>query len=531
MKTTVIFIFIFILPLAIFSQEIAIDSLENRIQSLENKVSELAAWEEALNRVQDSNDKMFIGMRNILLVILAFLGIRDAVVFWRSKDIEKSARANIDQITRLIGSLDSLFTFIKDAEQIKADVKTIQGTLIDDENKAKEQKRTINENAIKIAQEITRDNYKSVYYSQVFRNFRNNLNKIVEEDPRLDEDLNANCFQVLALDLILQSLFEEALDVLKEGKKRANKYALQVPPEFIFPIANKTDEQKKSWHKKLSNILIYHEAIINYNLGRHEIAESLFRTALEFDPLDAKSMIYIPESKYLRTKYLGETNEFNTIIKDYSSLEKKLKLIDEESTKSWGESKKSILTLLYIRYGNCFYPTSHIDNKRSFKGKPFEDISKAGKYYELAYKHSPNSYIAKFSYAQALRRMAQIEFSSINLNKIKNKYEQLFREVFGIVQEKTGETIETKILIMMYYILVICSVEANLNPTQAKRYITKIYEKGVELPQIKGFRIFSPLTKNDLTFKELRAEIRQYSKSIESPPQLNELSDVEKENR
>ena len=87
-----------------------------------------------------------------------------------------------------------------------------------------------------------------------------------------------------------------------------------------------------------------------------------------------------------------------------------------------------------------------------------------------------------------------------------------YLEVFDIVKERIGATSETKIRIMLYYMLAICCKEIPLEKEEAKMYLMEIYKEGADLPS--QVRIFSPLTKNNLSYKALKEEVKQFEKEL-----------------
>jgi len=62
------------------------------------------------------------------------------------------------------------------------------------------------------------------------------------------------------------------------------------------------------------------------------------------------------------------------------------------------------------------------------------------------------------------------------------------------------------------YMLAICCKEIPLEKEEAKMYLMEIYKEGADLPS--QVRIFSPLTKNNLSYKALKEEVKQFEKEL-----------------
>lgn len=497
-------------PIIVPQKEVNVDSLLVKIDTLEGKV-------ESFQQRFNSFDRLLTFLGGIFAIIVSWLTIRDILAFRNSRSMEKAARESVQETTGLISTLKDSFQYQDEVTKLREEVKELEQQRNTERVNETKFRQDLNERAFEIANKITRDNYKSHYYSQIFRNFRNTLNKVVEEDPVADEELNPNCFQILALDLIIQDLFEEALEILDHGIQLSIRFAQEPPDNFelYYPNGVLRKDKSESWNQKLTNILYYHKAIIYYNLGQHsQQARQYFQMAIKYDENDINSKMYIPEGLYLEAKYNGKLNEHGNIVAGFKELEKEMVNISENVSSNWGKKKNIIQSLFYVRFGNIYLPTSMHNRPRSFNGKPScEDLGKAGWYYQYAMKLDPTSYLAMFSYAQALI-LASKSDGTLDEDKLakKNNAQSLFRKVFDLVQTKTGSTIEAKIQIMYFYILVICCVEGELEGEQEKRYLTKIFEKEMELPKHSNYRIFSPLTKNDLTYNELVSEIKNYIK-------------------
>ncbi len=424
-----------------------------------------------------------------------------------NRQLLDSTKQNIDQVTQLIESLDSMFKVVAKADEIEKSLTDLDREMRVQKEQQKEYTmellRELNTDAIEICGGMNRDNYMSLENQQRLRNFRNKLNARFTEIGKFENKLNANCFLILGLDFRIRNLFDEALENLEIAVRRAKLYSKQDGGPLMHPDPSKNEEEIRMWNKKLANIALFHKALILYNLGKHRDAENMFREALEYDPNDIQAMIYIPEGKYL-----GHYAGFEEIVKEFERLINLLE--DNRDFRGNRLSKDILLSQLYVRYGNCYFPGS--------THKPFakqENLKVAEEIYAQAYQQLPDSYLTKFSYAQALAEKTRRRIPEVERLEAEKLARQLFSEAYAIVKVKIGETTETKILLMLYYILLICCQELDLGSDKIARFISKIYEKGAELPSIEGYRIYSPLTKNDLTYEELKQEIQVFENSSE----------------
>ena len=120
-------------------------------------------------------------------------------------------------------------------------------------------------------------------------------------------------------------------------------------------------------------------------------------------------------------------------------------------------------------------------------------------YSSTNFKSSKLSFESSISEEPTLKnRDAEIEFAH-----------ELLRDVFRHVTVKLGETTEAKIAAMMNYILAIC-VKLGQTGENFREYISAVYIHAGKVKTINGFRFFSPLTKNDLTYEELIREVEKF---------------------
>jgi hypothetical protein len=410
------------------------------------------------------------------------------------QELLDSTKDNIKQTTALLSALEGMFKLKNTASELK--------TEIDDMKKAQEgakQKflQQMNREAMHLCAAMKRNDY--LDFGPKIREFCIQLNTGLQEYA-IDKRLNANCYLILGLDSVLRGLYRDALEPLEKAISDAAFYAKNGTDDSLrYP--NKNREEIKAWNKKLANISCYHAGIVRYNLAEYKDAESKFRDALVYDDRDIESMIYIPE-----TKFLGRLDTFENIIGDYKHIKDEIDGIKD--TSGWREAKGTLLSQFYVRYGNCYFPgCNHKDYQKNVNLKQAETL------YKKAYGADKDFYLAKFSYAQALSIKSDRDIPAPDKMNSKTWSNQLFLEVFEIVKERIAATSETKIRIMLYYMLAICCKQASIENEEAKIYLMEIYKEGANLPS--QVSIFSPLTKNNLSYQALKQEVKTFEKELQ----------------
>jgi tetratricopeptide (TPR) repeat protein len=250
------------------------------------------------------------------------------------------------------------------------------------------------------------------------------------------------------------------------------------------------------WLSKLQNVCCFHIAILIYNLGRYEEARSWFQSALTHDPLDYQSLTYIPE-----VMFLGGLSAFDKIRSEFEAAMKTVGTLSPDQEKSFSQSGKRLISLLYLKLGNCFLAKSPFEE---FQKR--HDLTRAEDNMRRAFEQDPSSTIAKFSLAQVLYERG----------KDRARYLTLFNEVFGEIRGAVAQITEAKILMMNYYILAICCALGEVPNEMPSLYTMRIYELVPNLPNPGELRIFSPRTKNDLRVPDFIKEVQEFENKFRS---------------
>lgn len=255
---------------------------------------------------------------------------------------------------------------------------------------------------------------------------------------------------------------------------------------------------------KQANIDLFHKAIVSYNLGDHKTAITAFREAIEYNPLDVQSMVYLPECYFLSRSY-----EFPDVIAVFEETERKIQTLPNDST--WRVPKNVHRSLLSVKLGNCYYPGCRHEPYRKYANLRLAEAA-----YKQALTLDENSYLAKFSYAQALILKSRRELPEVERVEARELGQRLFTDVFNALKVRVGEVTESKMQVTHYYTLAICCKEGRIQGTDPKQYVLRIYERGGQLPPHDTYRVFSPLSKNDLPYRELKHEVSEFEQQLTS---------------
>ena len=423
----------------------------------------------------------------------AFINKQEA----KNDELLASTRGNIDQITNLLSALEDIFKFRGQTENIQAQLNEIEERRKQQVEARGKVIEEINRDAIQICLGITRYNYDSFENMQKFREFSIKLNASIQ-DFRLDEkELNASCFFILGLDFHLRNLYDNALNNLDKAITKSKLFASDGADIALYP--DKTQDEIKKWNKKSANITLYYYAVLKYNLGDYEAAVKYLRNALDYDERDVKSMTYIPEAMFLG--HLEK--DFEKIVEEFDKTIFKIEGIKD--TSGWKEEKNSILSQLYIAYGNCYFAKSTKEDYYKYRS-----LKKAIEKYEKAYELDTESFISRFSYAQALRARNK----KTPNDQDRELFQDLFRKVFTQVKDIIAENREAKTLAMLYYVLVICCQEAQIQGENPKMYLMEIRKQVPYLPVKEKIKIFSPKTKIDLSCSDFIKEVEEYEGTL-----------------
>lgn len=415
---------------------------------------------------------------------------------------------NIKAVTDLIRSLDEIFKISNSAKELERKTKILEEEALKIQSKQEKERKNILNEAREIYNEIDRDSYKKLYYENKLSKFSSSFLSLLQEGEE-NELNNPFCFFLVGLHFNLQVMFNDSLSYFE-----------------------KTIKVIQSSREEYSDLLFdcyYHKAIIYYNFGFYDKAFESFKKCTELNGKDLLMWTYLPEAMhfiYLR-KVDTYKAEFGSNIPSDKELELKEdeervknefirieKVLRDKSDDLNSSKARRIIALLNIKFGNFYFrpfKDSLVKNK-FYK----ERLSNAEGQYKNAVSIDDKFYLSKLS-------LRQVEFiklkMGLNLSDLdKKNMQDDVMEVYRTIRKKVGDTTETKIVIMYYYILAICEKMLKiLDPHfAAQDFIDEIYELKKQIPNpleveetSQEIRIYSPYSKQDLTFDEIISELEE----------------------
>lgn len=420
----------------------------------------------------------------------------------KSDKLLESTRNNINQTTELLGALEGIFQFRGQTHEMEIQLKKFAEEFKKQKDVETKVFEEVNAEAIEICRNFNRYTYSSAENQALFQKFSSRLTDRMEK-YEFNDLLNANCYLILGLNFDDRNLDNRLknLQIAIDKSKRFFRDGADNP--ILFP--DMTQDEIKNWNRNLASISLYHAAILNYNFGEYRKAEGMFQNALDYVHNDIKSELYIPEAKFLG----GYVTDFHIIEEDFERIAKRIE--DIQDIENWGEvSKDSLLSQLYLRFGNCYFAKSKYPHYQKFRS-----LKKSIEKYNKAYNYAKESYVTQFSYAQVLNaRAKQPNIPEAQKQEDREIFNDLFRKVFVQVREKIAGTTEAKILMMLYYMLAICCKEAKIEGENPKMYLLEIHREVGNLPSKEKLKIFSPLTKNDFIYKEFLKEVNEFESTL-----------------
>ena len=442
-----------------------------------------------------------LGILGAVITVLTILQYRrdERIIRSQEKQIEdakelgKSYKENISSITGLVQAMEGALKLFSQAQEMVGTVETLQQEFKKGENHWQEEISKLNEAAMFLSPKCKRNSHNIPEIQRLVSDFFDNY-RDVKSSVKLQGQINANCHFILSFHERIRGNYDDAISQLKEAIKLSEEHKATIEKYVHLYPKLPTGTTVEIWLTKLQNICFYHLAIMVYNLGQYQEALQFFNSALEYDPLDYKALTYIPE-----VMFLGHLASFDKIIKEFESIATKIKSLEPENTNSFSESKDDLLAQVYLKLGNCY-----MQDAKDSEFSSFRDIKKAEGFVSKAYHLNPNSLVIKFTLAQILYLC----------DKEEKRRQELFTKVFHELKSKMGRITEIKILVMNYYILAISCAYGNIISELPQIYTMRIYEIAHHLPKTDILRVFSPLTKRDLTVGNYLTEVQNFEREL-----------------
>jgi tetratricopeptide (TPR) repeat protein len=416
----------------------------------------------------------------------------------------ESSRKNIDFISTLITTLEQSYSYRKEVElrikDLDKQISEVEKYKEKTELSLQEKIARLNEEAFTLFRGLDRENFKSEDNKGKLETFYVNMNTL-EQMADVSGLLSPFSFFLRALHFFNVTQYQPAQEDLKKAHKSGFREVAQKTPEWYG------DEVAAELDKQLNRMLVdcsYQLGITHYNLGEYRDARERFDEAFRSNPLDFRSRSYIPELKFFDPQI-----SFNEVIAEFESVERELKTLSLEDREKidWSAAMAS----LKMREGNCYLPKLFtIRGRERYRSE--EHIERAvGVYWEAfdeAQKtRKPNltEIFTRFSLAQALEQVGAAEWRN-------QRPHDLFHDVFNEVRNQIVLKSEPILLVLLNYTIAICAKRANVSGENPRTYLARAREQLQRVPA--QVRIFSPITKINLTRQEILWEIEEFEKSL-----------------
>jgi len=475
-------------------------------QELKNEVMDLKERQDLVLKSVTESNKYTLWIFSILGGIIAIFSffqtfndtrtmkvLREHIK--KSEEITTSYQKNIESSTRLVDQIEKVVKFQADAQKMLAQIKILEDKDANVEQHWEGEINQLNKIAMQLSLDFKRNSHNQSSFQQRIRAFFDKY-EIIQSSTETEDKLNANCHYIIGMYYYrILNKYKEAIENLGIAIQLAQNHSER---KALYPSLS-SEVSLSTWLGKLQNVCHFHSAIIKYNLGDYGAAIHHFKFALESDEKDYQSLTYIPEAMFLE----GKNYIFNQIITEFREVLDILEALDTLDNKKNANTKEQLLAQAYLKLGNCYLGTSKNPSFNEHKS-----LELAQKYIQKAYDLDSGSTIINYSLGQVLfEKYAQER--SMN-DKQKQEYIKHFLYAFKAIKKKVGQITEAKILMMYYYILAICSIYGEIENEIPQIYIMRIFELRPRLPEDNNLRIYSPLTKNDLTVDEFIVEVEDF---------------------
>ena len=413
-----------------------------------------------------------------------------------TKHLGDSYRANIDSITGLANSVKEVLDLTREAQQIVREVQDLKSQTTAAESRWRAEVDELNRSAVKIAGQFTRDAHNDPALQRAIEGFCDRF-AILERSGAV-VGVNANCHLVRGFHHRIRNDYQAAVAEFQLAIEVAKRDVADPDAGSRYPFAG--DQALVPWLTKLQNVAAYHWGIIVYNLGQYSEARAHFERARKLDPGDVKSLTYIPEAMALGG--LAEPVEIEAKFHDVLA---ELRRLPEAKPLNYSQTRDDLLSQVHLKLGN-FYLTQGAalpKTERVAGSRATVLYGKAEACFREGLRLDGKSPIAKLSLAQTLQRQ----------NRGTSERVRLFAEVLEELKTRVARITEAKIRMMYYYMLAICAENARV-ADDPRVYTLRLYELVPELPEPKQLRIFSPLTKLDLTVPAFLGEVADFERGL-----------------
>ena len=510
LMSIVALIVVFALPVKAEQQQI-----DSNVQQLQEKMKNVERRQDIVVESMDRTYKngfesMERSYQNGFWFLGAIAGITTLLSALRYVQDQSTLKTTNELMTSVKNALEYYEEAQKSYTKAQESLTKVAELAADNENEAKrweKQMIELNNRAIELTPRCKRNAHNEPIVQSLVHDFHDE-HQILMRSFATKEALNANGHFILGFHYRVENKYDEALHEFEKAISLATDD--KDKPEHTAYRSLPSGVSLRSWLTKLQNICLYHTAIIYNNRGEYDKAKQNFEDALKYDPIDYQSLAYIPE-----VMFLGGLASFSRIEDEFKNAIAKVETLTQEQERSFTLPKANLLSLLHLKLGNCYMTGFSVEDyvsHRDLTHAEKEKLIHAEKEINTALEYDKDSLFAKLSLAQILYQT----------NREPAKQHALFASVFVATREKIRKITEAKILIMSYYIMMICCSLGKITNEISGVYAMRIYELVPKLPQPERLRIFSPATKADLIVQDFITEVQNFELGTTS----HELSNV-----
>lgn len=394
----------------------------------------------------------------------------------KNRELINTVQRNIDSSTGLIGQFEQILKLPDLANEAKDALK-----LEIKETTARSRDRilkNLNEKGLVLSRELSRTSCAARGAQERLIRFGIQFEAARVEQSVTDADLNGAIFLALGRSFRIGDV-PTRLQYLNTGLERASVEKSEFV-EDLYPGIVKGDVRKII--AGIANDCAHQAGLLCYNVGSYAEAIESWQAALEWDETDFESALYIPEAKFLGR--LAPTEKIAEEFEKVSDRIQRRRITDAASQ----QDRDQLLSACFVRWGNIYFGVSE---------------RKCHDMFVRAYERS-ETYLSVFS-------LAQIEWHIGDPNE---RCMRLFRQAFVLIQQKSSQTVEGRILMMLYYMMAICCYRGEIVGEIPQSYISLIFREASSLNNSGGVFVFSPVEKQAKLVSEFLSEVRAFQSKM-----------------
>jgi len=437
----------------------------------------------------------------------------------QQSDMATSLRNNVDTFTNFITTLNNTVeSYRLQAETAREQLEKGRQQLVDGldrvekefENLVKAQEsqiKELNNTAVELfeACEIhldNRDKFKGDSQKLNLSSLANNFDAL-SNMANFDQLVSPISWFLRGLHAFNETKYDDAIKYLTKAKSLAETQLTGNDAAFLpTQLGGKSPEVIRTYLEALEKEIVYHLAIIQYNLGNRDESTKYFEQVIQQNPEDFRSKTFIPELRFFKDAvsetYVNETKEnYLNIVNDF--------------LRSGAPPK--MVALLKIRQGNIYIHKGILQPPKRENWSGIEDPMTALECFQEAMLNDPDPPFVKCSLALAAY-YAEVEEVQVpdqrdndgNVISFRDEpWQNVFKEVFYEFKGAAVNKNEPLLLVQVYYSAAICCHYAGITEENPSAYFNRVRDHLRSVP--KNVKIFSPMTKILRNVEGIQAEM------------------------